>query len=323
MRNLVRPVLGGLKSYLPGVDHRGTSGSTAARYCYAVWLRHLAVLQRHGVRAAGAALVELGPGDTLGLSLAALLSGARQATALDALPHAAPERDRAVLDDLVALFRSRAAPPGDDEYPNVRPRVPDLTALGQLVDDATLGAALAPDRLARLAREVSHPGGATEGEGARMIRYHAPWTPDAVAPGSADLVVSQAVLEYLTHDHLAPARNSTLSDAFATMHGWLRPGGVISHQIDFAAAFGPEWNAHWAVPDPVWALIVGRRPHYENRVPLSGYLELCARHGFEVLAAEATPAEPGVPRGRLARRFRAVPDADLRARGVHLVARKR
>jgi hypothetical protein len=52
-------------------------------------------------------------------------------------------------------------------------------------------------------------------------------------------------------------------------------------------------------------------------------LELCARLGSEVLAADPTPAEGGVARARLAPRFRALPEADFRARGVHLIARRR
>lgn len=310
-------MLGGVKSFVPGLDYRGSGGTTSARYCYAVWTRHLAVLTAHGVRAADATVVELGPGDTLGVSLAALLTGARQAIGLDAVPHASADRNRAMLADLVALVGARTAPPGDDEFPDVRPRVPWLHALDQLVGEATLAAALAPERVARIDQALARAPGDADDD---LVRYVCPWTDAAVAPGTADLVVSQAVLEYLRHDG---GRNDALSRAFAAMHQWLRPGGVMSHQIDFAAPFGPEWNAHWAVGDSAWTLVVGRRPHYENRVPLSGYLELCTRHGFDVLVAEATPAGPGLPRHRLAPRFRALPDTDYAARGVHLVARKR
>lgn len=312
-------MFGGVKSFVPGVDYRGSGGTTSARYCYAVWTRHLAVLSALGVRAASAAVVELGPGDTLGISLAALLTGARQATGLDAVAHASPDRNRQMLAALVPLVRDRTPPPGDDEFPNVRPRVPWLRSLDQLVDEATLDAALAPERLARIDQDLAR----APGEAGVHVGYASPWTAASVAPGSADLVVSQAVLEYLRHDAHPHDRNDELAQAFVAMHRWLRPGGVMSHQIDCAAPFGPEWNAHWAVGDAAWALIVGRRPHYENRVPRSGYLDLCARHGFEVLAAEATPAGPGLARDRLAPRFRTLPAADYAARGVHLVARKR
>ena len=58
-------------------------------------------------------VVELGPGDSLGVSLAALLSGARRVTALDVVAHNDPERDWRVFDELNALFKLRADVPGD------------------------------------------------------------------------------------------------------------------------------------------------------------------------------------------------------------------
>lgn len=313
-------MLGGVRSYLPGADYRGTGGSTAARYCYAVWARHLGVLRAldaaDGV--AGGHVVELGPGDTLGLSLAALLSGAEFATALDGVRHAEPERNRRVFDDLVALFAADAPLPSDDELPGVRPRIPGLRALDQVVDSTVRAAALAPDRRAAIRADLDR---ADDDPGSTHVRYRAPWTPDAVAPESADLVVSQAVLQYLAPDDGRGRR--PLAEAFAAMHGWLKPGGVLSHQVDLSAPFGQPWNAHWAAGDAVWRVIRGRRPYYENRVSLSGYLALCERAGFAVLAADVTPAPGGLGRGAVAPRFRALPDTDFAAAGVHLVARKR
>lgn len=314
VRNLVRPLLGGLKSFLPRVDFRGSGGSTSARYCYAVWLRHVAAMRDAGVGAPRGTLVELGPGDTLGVSLAALLSGVERAVALDVVPHADAAANRAALAELVALFRARAAVPGDDEFPAMRPRLGTRRSPGELVGDATIDAALASEHVARIDAAL----GAASAE---PVRYVCPWSPASVAPGSADLVLSQAVLEYLRAD--GDDGNDALDEAFAAMRGWLRPGGVMSHQIDLSGPFGPEWNAHWAVGDAVWRVIRGRRPVYENRVPLSGYLRRCERHGFAVLAAVAEPAVGGVAPSRLAGRFRSLPEADHAARGVHLIARKR
>ena len=58
------------------------------------------------------------------------------------------------------------------------------------------------------------------------------------------------------------------------MAGWLRPGGVMSHQIDFSCPGGVPWNHHWAYGPFAWKLIRGNRPYYVNRVPLSEYLRL-------------------------------------------------
>ena len=57
-------------------------------YCYAVWLRHLIVLDRYGFSGKDAAIGELGPGDSIGTGIAALLSGARRYVGLDAVPYA-------------------------------------------------------------------------------------------------------------------------------------------------------------------------------------------------------------------------------------------
>jgi len=53
-----------------------TGGSDSSRYCYSVWLRHLRTLDSHGFRVKGAHVGELGPGDSIGIGLASLLSGA-------------------------------------------------------------------------------------------------------------------------------------------------------------------------------------------------------------------------------------------------------
>jgi SAM-dependent methyltransferase len=317
MRHLLRPLLAGAKSLVP-FPRRPVEwgGSDSARYCYTVWLRHLAVLREAGAPAPGGTVVEFGPGDSQGIGLAALLTGARQTVGLDVGPFASPAASRAVLDGLVALFRDDAPAPGDDEFPLVRPRLDRLPRPSELVDPASLAAALTPARVADIARALADPGPAAAGDG--PVAYAWPWSPASVAPGSADLVVSQAVLEYLPHE----PGNDRLDQAFGAMRQWLRPGGLLSHQIDLRSPFGPEWNAHWAVGDALWRVVRGRRP-IENRAPRSAYLALCARHGFEVLAALATPAPPGVPAARLAPRFAALPAADHAACGLHLVARAR
>ena len=74
----LRLMLGGLKSYFPVLHagYKGTAGHTTAAYCYSVWLRHLSIITKAVPNFAPKVVVELGPGDSLGLGCAALLSGA-------------------------------------------------------------------------------------------------------------------------------------------------------------------------------------------------------------------------------------------------------
>ena len=77
MKHRVKAVLSGIASYLPEYDHTGVTGGTeSARYCYSVWLRHLCLAQSADPRLGVPRVVaELGPGDSIGIGLAALLSG--------------------------------------------------------------------------------------------------------------------------------------------------------------------------------------------------------------------------------------------------------
>ena len=71
-------MLGGLKSYFPVLHagYKGAVGHTTGAYCYSVWLRHLTIITKAVPNFAPKVVVELGPGDSLGLGCAALLSGA-------------------------------------------------------------------------------------------------------------------------------------------------------------------------------------------------------------------------------------------------------
>ena len=64
-------------------------------------------------------VAELGPGNSLGIGLSTLLSGADRYHAFDVVPHAQVNHNLAVLDELIALFKARADIPGPAEFPQV------------------------------------------------------------------------------------------------------------------------------------------------------------------------------------------------------------
>src|SRR5450631_2613031 len=81
----------------------GTGGTISGRYCYSVWLWHLVYAANSGLQTRPRVVAELGPDDSLGTGIAALLSGAEQYFALDAVSHANAEHNLGILDELVAL----------------------------------------------------------------------------------------------------------------------------------------------------------------------------------------------------------------------------
>ena len=87
---LVR-IMKGLATFIPGVyrlRQESPRGTISPRYCYSVWLRHLVMARRGGLAAVPQAVAELGPGDSLGLGLAAILSGASRYFAFDVVQYA-------------------------------------------------------------------------------------------------------------------------------------------------------------------------------------------------------------------------------------------
>src|SRR5438128_1658269 len=83
---------------LRGIDGRTTGGTHSARYCYAVWMRHLVLLSESGQLKPISTLLELGPGDSIGTGIAALLSGVDRYIGIDVNRYATIERNLEVLD---------------------------------------------------------------------------------------------------------------------------------------------------------------------------------------------------------------------------------
>ena len=298
----------GTATFLPGVARlacRGSFGTGSPRYCYSVWLRHVVAMAECGIAPDFRAVAELGPGDSLGVGLAALLSGATRYLAFDAVPQARPGASGELLDALARLFAARAPIPGRDEFPEIEPDVPSLEFPRALLEPRLA----ARDRIAAARAELTGVAG-----GAVSIGYAAPWRDAAsVEAGSVDLVLSQAVLEHV----------DDLDATYAALARWLRPGGVMSHAIDFRShGLTRDWYGHWTVPDPLWTVVRGRRPYLINRAGASEHLGRIERAGFEIVRLRRRAGDPA-PRSALAPAFRDMPDEDLGTAGCHLIARKR
>ena len=110
------PVARGLLTYVPTLNDllpSATAGgaTNSASYCYGVWMKHLTLLHAHGLAAVPDVVAELGPGDSLGVGLCALLSGSDHYVGLDVVAHTSSRSNLGVLDDLSKMFRARAPNP--------------------------------------------------------------------------------------------------------------------------------------------------------------------------------------------------------------------
>jgi hypothetical protein len=309
--------MGGVKSMVPFVGTPlGTGGTLDARYCYAVWLRHLIMISRAGLSPIRESIVELGPGDSIGTGLATLLTTAQRYVALDVVPHAAEFVQTRLLEALAEMLRSRADIPDGRVFPELLPRLSEHEFPSDLLTPAMIESGLGPERLRALRQAVGHM---AADDRASPIRYACPWSVQSVAAGSADLVFSQAVLQEIDNRGAGGALQRT----FPAMAAWLKPGGVMSHQIDLGMYGSEPWDSHWKYHDAVWAIIRGRRANYVNREPLSTYERLCSDFGFEIVLRDVVRADSVTPTEKLARRYRLLSERDRTARAVHIVAVKR
>jgi SAM-dependent methyltransferase len=304
----IKAILEGGLSMLPGCRRflqKGTRGSDSARYCYSVWFRHLIKTQQFNERGRGClgTVVELGPGDSLGTGLAALLCGAERYIAVDAVEHACPERNLGILEDLIELFRVGASIPDQQELPEVKPLLDDYAFPGYIPRNLGLERYGAIVAAFRGRSEINSPVTYLQPNKARQ----------AISAGSVDLIFSQAVLEHV----------DDLKTVYRNCFAWLRPGGLMSHQIDFKShGTSHEWNGHWVYPDAVWRLVRGSRPYLINREPYGTHVRAMAKTGFVTLSEERFQLPSRLKRRQLAERFSDMSEDDLTTAGVYLVATK-
>ena len=309
MKLKTKALLSGLSTYIPSYKYmRSTGGTGSARYCYSVWLRHLILAYAEGEHASMPKVVaELGPGDSIGIGIAALLSGVEKYYALDVVRYSDLQGNLSIFDALVKLFRSREPVPGEKEFPLLNPKLDNYDFPHWVLSEEWLDAALNPQRIAdvRLSIELA-------GDEHSRVLYQAPWTdPAVIQPDSVDMIYSQAVLEHV----------DDLSGVYEAMRRWLRPTGVMSHQIDFKChGKADTWNGHWTYSDAAWKVVVGRRPYLLNRAPHSQHIELLKENGFVVLSDRTIRSKSVLHRKQLARRFRNMSEQDLTTSGTFIVA---
>jgi hypothetical protein len=306
------PLAKGMIKHIPGVKEllgRKTGGTDQSRYCYTVWMRHLRNWSTIN-KGVPDKVAEIGPGDSLGIGLAALLSGCSEVHALDVVKYWDNERNLHIFDELVELFRKRAILPDNKEYPLVRPELDDYSFPSDILSDEHLAKALATPRLEAIRKELAN----INDPGNTYIRYNIPWyDPTIIRNESVDFIYSQAVLEHV----------EDLANTYQAMRKWLKPGGLMSHSIDFKShGTSKEWNGHWTYTDLEWKIIRGGKSFLINRQPVSTHLKLTTDHGFKILTENLVKKENHLTRESLAKKFVSLSEEDIHCSGVYMLARK-
>jgi hypothetical protein len=280
---------------------KSLTGWASGQFRAGVWMKHLWHLRKNGLQKMPTTVVELGPRQSLGVGLAALLSGANEYYGLDSARICNLSASENLLDEMMLLFRGPAGQQikGWSAY---GPEFPHHILTPPLLDIA-----LSAGRIRDIASAFSDDSSIT-------IRYIAAWKYQSIEPSSADLVLSHDVMQYM----------NDLVRAYATMYDWLEPSGMISHQINFSGLqfVRKEWNSHWSRGERTWRMIVDKRAGAISRLPFSARVSAMRNAGFDVVCAIIETDHSGIPREALVSRWAGLSDTDLHARGGFIQARK-
>jgi len=244
------------------------------------------------------------------VGLAALLSGASHYCGFDITRHANKDRNLRILEELVELFKKRATRPSKG-WPRLADGKDMSSFPAHILPDEKLGELLSESRVSQLRSTLAN---IDQSQYLSPVSYLAPCTDlRSVPANTADLVISQTVLQHVTD----------IQATYQAMFSWLRPGGVMSHQINLSShGLSDTWNGYRAYPELLWRMIAGRRQFIINRMPLSGHLRLIQSAGFEVLCALSRHRSEGITRADLSARWKNLSDSDLSCSGAFIQARK-
>lgn len=305
MKLKIKALLSGLATYIPGYKFRvGTDGTDSARYCYSVWLRHLVLAHENGLlKFPVKKVAELGPGDSIGIGLAALISGVEEYFALDIVPYANTQNNLAIFEELLEMFKNKEDIPSDNEFPDINPKLKSYKFPHEILNEERLQASLEPLRISKIRKSIKNLN--TVGS---MVHYIAPWNDSKVIQeSSVDMIYSQAVLEHI----------DDLSNTYHAMHLWLKPTGFMSHQIDYRChGKADTWNGHWTYSDIMWKLVVGRRSYLLNREPHSTHIRLHLDNKFKIVKDYSISSTTKLSKNNLANRYKDIPDEDLSISGA-------
>ena len=246
-------------------------------------------------------VAELGPGDSIGTGLAALLTGAERYMGLDAYPFAGNQANVTIFEELVKLLEARTAIPDDREFPEVWPRLQSYAFPKDILTGEIMAKSLAAPRVEEI-RKILQSGLKSSAASLVKLDYVAPWnSADLIEGGSVDLVISQAVMEHVAE----------VDKTYMLLRKWMRPDGWMSHTIGYKCHnYTRDWNGHWTVSRGTWKILSGKRRITLNRQAHSAHIHGMKAAGFQIVM-ESAKLGSALSRSELAPEFQSLTDADL------------
>jgi SAM-dependent methyltransferase len=135
-----------------------------------------------------------------------------------------------------------------------------------------------------------------------------------IESASVDLIFSQAVLEHV--------RKREFLETMRESRRILKPNGICSHQVDLRDHLGGALN-NLRFSEEIWeSAFFAKSGFYTNRIQYSQMLDLFSEAGFQVNVTDVRRWKTlPTQRSKLAKRFRGLPDEELRVFGFNVLLR--
>lgn len=274
IRNLIQ-LLFGIFTFLPGIYYlrkmsTGSGGSFSSNYCYAVWFRHISKIYEKTGKFNFNTVAEIGPGDSLGLGILALILGSKKYYAFDTVKFANIDRNLKIFYELVQMLHNKMAIPDENIFPRVNPTLHKYNFPINIYTEGYLKKCLNKKRLQKIKNSIIRPKSRKS-----LIVYKNCWKDfnNSSIKGNIDLVISQATLEHVDN----------LSITYKSMGLWIKKNGIMSHSIDFKShGYTKNWDGHWELSSFYWKLLRGGRPYFINRAPYSHHIAMLKKNNFSL-----------------------------------------
>jgi hypothetical protein len=247
-------------------------------------------------------VAELGPGDSLGIGLMALLLGSEKYYAFDVVKFASAPKNLDMLNELISLLSKKEDIPDDGEFPRICPKLDDYNFPRDIYSEEYLESCLSHVRVSEIKKAISQSSG--------MIEYQAPWFDDCnIVAESVDMIISQAVLEHIDDLH----------SSYEAMYKWLKRAGFMTHCIDFKShGKSDTWDGHWKMPNWYWFLLRGARPYLINREPFCAHKNIMKENKFNIISAKRIISKPSFSNSKLNTKFKNMPEKDRETSSVFI-----
>jgi len=258
-KSVIKAVVKGLSTYIPGYEKlqylkkkKSRHSTSNAMFCYTFWLGLLRYLHSNQAKVALDVVGELGTAGSLGLGLCALLTGAKKYYALEIETLYDVQRNLALLDELIDLFKANA--PLSTDYSQINLPITDYTFPTQHIKPKYLD----EEYVKCLRNELQRlPCGKTE-----HIFINNYW--NKLASPQFGFIFSRAVMEHVK----MPV------SVYRGIYSILLPDAYMLHDIELHShGVTKHINGHLQIPKLLWKIIEGKRKYYLNRFTSDDHLD--------------------------------------------------